>query len=131
MKTLLLLSLLLPFCIFGQTDTVRLVKAYNYHPMIANTQTGDIEYWKLCDSAGMLSKEECTIISFEMSYLGKKGTRNVKIHGHNIPDSICTEIGIYGMNQMIFFTNIKAISHHNYKVLHLTAMNLVPIKRED
>ena len=130
MKLLLILSFL-PFLSFSQTDTIRLVKSYNYHPMIANTQLGDIAYWKLCDSNGMQTKENCSILSFDMSYFGKNGFTEIHISGSTIPDSICTEIGVYGIDNMMFFNNIRAMSHENYKIMHLSSMNLMPVRREE
>lgn len=115
----------------AQTDTVKLVKRYNYHPVLANIQVGDIAYWKLCDSVGLYTREKCSILSFDMRYFGKNGITETKISGHTIPDSICTEIGVYGIGNMIFFTNIKAMTHDDYKILHLLPMNLTPVKRED
>lgn len=130
MKTLLILSFL-PLFSFGQTDTIHLVKSYNYHPIIANQQLGSIAYWKLCDSIGMHTREECSILSFDMSYFGKTGFTETHISGKNIPDSICTEIGVYGVNNMVFFTNIKAMLHDSFKIIQLTPMNLTPVFREE
>lgn len=130
-KQLFLLSLFITSFGHTQTDTVRLVKTYNYHPMIAQTQVGEIEYWKLCDSAGMQTREKCSILSFHMSYFGKTGFQETQVNGNVIPEEICTEIGVYGIGSMIFFTNIKAMSHETMKILHLSPMNLMPIKREN
>ena len=130
MKIALLLSLL-PFLSSAQADTIRLVKAYNYHPMIANVQLGEIPYWKLCDLRGLSTHEECSILSFDISYFGKNGWSETHITGRQIPDSICVEIGVYGLNNMVFFTNIRAMSHENYKVILLSPMNLTPIKSDD
>jgi hypothetical protein len=129
-KQILLLNLFFSFYLFGQTDTVRLVKSYNFHPMIAQTQFGSIEYWKLCDSAGMQTREDCSIISFRMSYFGKAGFTETQVNGKVIPDEICTEIGVYGIGSMIFFTNIKAMSHETLKIMHLSPMNLTPVSLE-
>ncbi len=131
MKIRLLLSLFFPFALAAQTDTVRLVKAFNYHPIIANTQLGSIPYWKLCDSAGIYTREACTVLSYSLSYFGKRGNTDIKIYGNTIPDSICTEIGVYGLNNWIIFTNIRAIVHDTYKVVYLTPMNLLPVKNEN
>ena len=115
----------------SQRDTIRLVKSYNYHPKISNIQMGEIDYWRLCDTNGIQTNEDCTVFSFQMSYLGKTGFTEQRIIGNQIPDSICLQIGVYGLNNMVFFTNIRAINHENNKILHLTPFNLIPIKRED
>ena len=130
MKILLILSFL-PLLSFGQTDTIRLVKSYNYHPIIANQQLGPIAYWKLCDSAGIHTRENCSILSFDMGYIGKSGFTETHIIGNNIPDSICTEIGAWGVNNMVFFTNIRAILDDSYKIIQLTPMNFTPVFREE
>ena len=130
MKTALLLSLF-PFLTYSQTDTIRLVKSYNYHPNIANVQLGEIAYWKLCDSAGMTTTENCSIISFDMSYFGKDGWTEKHVSGKQIPEEICTEIGVYGINNMMFFTNIKAMSHDNFRIIFLSPMNLMPVKSDE
>lgn len=130
MKTALLCSLF-PFLSFGQTDTISLVKSYNYHPIIANTQLGGIAYWKLCDSVGLHTKEACTVLSFDLSYFGKQGWTESHIVGNTIPDNICTEIGVYGLNNDVFFTNIKAMLHDTFRVIYLTPMNLVPLRTNE
>jgi len=129
-KLLLALSLL-PFLGFSQSDTIRLVKSYNYHPKISNIQIGEIDYWKLCDTSGIQTNENCTVFSFQMSYFGKNGFTEKRIIGNQIPDSICLQIGVYGLHNMIFFTNIQALNHENNKIIRLTPFNLTPIKRED
>ncbi len=130
MKIALLLSLF-PFLSFSQTDTIRLLKSYNFHISIANIQLGEIPYWKLCDSAGMTTSENCSILSYDISYFGKAGWTEKHVIGKQVPAEVCTEIGVFGINNMMFFTNIKAMSHDSYRVIFLSPMNLMPVKTDE
>jgi hypothetical protein len=128
---LLLLYSLLCFTSFSQSDTIHLNKVLNYYPSISGIQFGTIPYWKLCTSEGLQTKAKSHIMSFDLQYWGKQGLVEQHIIGSRIPDSVCTHIAIYGLNNMIFFTNIRSILPDSGKVLHLSPMNLMPIKEDE
>lgn len=130
MKLLLLFSFI-QFSTLAQSDTIRIHKVHNYYPSISGIQFGDIPYWKLCVSEGIQTKAESSIMSFDIQYWGKYGLAEQHIAGNRIPDSVCMQIAVYGLNNMIFFTNIRAIQPDSGKVLHLSPMNLMPIKEND
>jgi len=129
-KQLLLYSLL-SFSAFSQTDTIRIQKIQNFYPSIAGIQSGEIPFWKLCASEGLETKTKSHIISFDLQYFGKRGLIEQHIAGNHIPDSVCIQIGAYGLDNMIFFTNIRAILPDSGKLLHLSSMNLIPVKKDE
>jgi len=128
---LILLFSILTFSSFSQTDTIKIKKILNYFPSISGIQFGNIPFWKLCNSEGIKTEADSYIISFDFQYRGKYGIREQHIAGNRIPDSVCTHIATYGLNNMILFTNIKAIDPFTGKVLHLTSMNLTPINEDE
>ncbi len=130
MKLLVLFSAL-HFFSFSQTDTIRVNKTLNYYPSISGVQDGNIEYWKLCNAQGLQTKADCSIMSFDLQYWGSKGLTSQHFSGNQIPDSICTQIALYGLQNMIFFTNIKAIDPQTGRVLHLSPMNLIPVAKNE
>jgi hypothetical protein len=128
---LLLLFSLVHLSVIAQDDTIRIKKIHNYYPSISGIQFGDIPYWKLCASEGLQTQAKSHIMSFDLQYWGKRGLVQQHIAGNRIPDSICAQIGVYGLNNMIFFTNIRSILPDSGKVLHLSPMNLTPIKEDE
>ena len=130
MKLILLFSLLSLFS-YAQIDTIKVNKVLNYFPSISAIQFGKIAYWKLCNSHGIQTNAESNVMSFDLLYTGKYGVKELHIAGNRVPDSVCTQIATYGLNNMIFFTNIKAIHPKTGKVLHISPMNLIPIKEDE
>lgn len=130
MKLLFLFNLL-NFAFFAQQDTIKLVKMQNYYPSISGVQFGNIPSWKLCNPEGLQTKTKSSIMSFDLQYWGKNGLTEQHIAGNRIPDSVCTQIAVYGLNNMIFFTNIRSILPNSGAVIHLSPMNLIPIRDDD
>jgi hypothetical protein len=128
---LLFLFSLIQITSIAQSDTIRIKKIQNYYPSISGFQFGNIPSWKLCSSQGIKTKAESNIMSFDLQYWGKKGLTEQHFTGNRIPDSVCAQIAIYGLNNMIFFTNIRSILPNSGKVLHLSPMNLMPIKEDE
>lgn len=130
MRVLLLFSLL-SVSSFSQTDTVQVVRYKNYFPWLGGVQNGEIPYALLCDTSGITIREKGRILSFHIQYVGRDAEMDVAITGNTIPDSICIDIGRFGLGNMIFLTQIMAVIENGTEVVQLNSMNLIPIKREE
>ncbi len=108
-----LLSIIL-FFIFSnshaQVEHVAVRKNLSIFPKLADKQYGNITYYEICDSLGLVTLDSLQITSFKLQYISEKGETLTMVLGNNIPDSICVTLGMFGINTPIFITDILAES---------------------
>ncbi|MBI1837025.1 MAG: hypothetical protein HYR91_07140 [Flavobacteriia bacterium] len=130
MKALWIHNLFFSFILNGQVDHVTLNKKVSVFPNISGVYYGEIPYYMLCDSAGIVTGNDLKIIKFSLQYSDGKNNTTNSFYGNNIPDSICFKIAMCSINQMIFFTDILAVNQEG-KLINLVSFNLIPIKNDD
>jgi hypothetical protein len=127
----LLFSFFISSLAIGQTDIIFVKKRKNIFPILAGIQTGEIPYYLLCDSAGIWVRRGLEVTSFEVSYWKGRGMTTVQVQGNTLPDSICTQIGIYSLGNAVFLNEICAFDNLEKMYVSAHSMSLTPIKKED
>lgn len=131
MKKWCWLSFLLPFTCLAQVDTIVVRQTKNYFPHIASYQQGEIPCFLLCDSSGIQTYNESKVLSFDIAYWNGHEMEQISVDGKQIPDSVCAQVGLYSLGQMLFITKIKTQLQADQEIVYLHAMNLIPILKED
>ena len=77
-------------------------------------------------------EEKGEVVSFKISYWSGMELEILNVEGKNIPDSICAQIGLYNIDQMVFITDIQARIKNGSETVYLNSLNLIPVlKNED
>lgn len=95
----------------------------NVMPHIGGHYAGDIALSKLCDK-GIEINETVEIQSFKLYYSTLKGDKTIQVKSNLFPDEVCKEIKDFGLDQMVFITDIIGTDEegikHQYTSLNLT-----------
>lgn len=97
----------------------------NYIPKIAGVYNGEIRIQELCAN-GIEVNSDVKITSFTLNYSTNKGDKALNISGSKVPSGICNEMYSYGIDQMIFITDIVG-QDPNGKYLRFVPMNLTAV----
>lgn len=113
-------------------NTVKIKKEIteaDFLPRISGVIDGEINYLDFC-TGQIENNVGDRVITYNLQYpYGGMETIH-RITGNKIPDSVCVQIASYGLNQEIFFTNIKAMTS-NGSIVHLDNLRLTPIKEDE
>lgn len=95
----------------------------NYMPHVAGHYAGDIALSKLCGK-GIEINESVEIQSFKLYYSTLKGDKTILVKSNQFPEEVCKEIKAFGLDQMVFITDIIGTDElgvkHQYTSLNLT-----------
>lgn len=95
----------------------------NIMPHIGGHYAGDIALSKLCEK-GLEINETVEIQSFKLYYSTLKGDKTIQVKSNYFPDEVCQEIKAFGLDQMVFITDIIGKDElgvkHQYTSLNLT-----------
>jgi len=97
----------------------------NNFPRISGVYNGEISQSKLC-GAGIEINSSVHVVNFSIHYSTSRGDKIQHIEGNKLPASICKEMQQYGIDQMIFITDITG-TDKNGKLMNFTSMNLVAV----
>ena len=99
-------------------------KKLNQLPNINGVFYGDIEFNQFCGSEGIKVNSEVEITEFKIQYTSLKGDKTELIKGAKVPSSVCEEIRAYGVDQMLFITQISGVDDlgkkHSYLPMNVT-----------
>lgn len=97
----------------------------SYIPKINGVYSGEIAIQQLCGS-GIEVNSEVEVTSFTLNYSSNRGDKAVKVNGNTVPSTICNEMYSYGIDQMIFITDIIG-EDISGKILRFVPMNLTAV----
>lgn len=127
MKVGLILSVLWYGVCFSQVEHVQVIKKESMYPNIKGYYEGEIPFNLLCDESGIVCNKELEVVEFTLQYGNGDQDKMITIKGKVIPPSICNEISLLSMDNMIFITNIFAVDQKK-QIYPITSFNLIPIK---
>lgn len=106
-----------------ETPKVIEKKSLNIIPHINGYYAGDVPLSQLCGK-GIEINETIEVKSYLLYYSTLKGDKTIRINGEAFPASICEDIRAFGIDQMIFITEIigedEAGIKHQFTSLNLT-----------
>lgn len=97
----------------------------NYMPRISGVYNGEIALSKMC-GAGIDINSSVHVLNFTIHYSTNRGDRALVVEGNKLPISVCKEMQQYGIDQMIFITDIVG-TDKNGRLLSFTSMNLTAL----
>ena len=97
----------------------------NNFPQINGVYKGEITQSKLC-GAGIVINSSVVVLNFTIQYSTNRGDKTLLVEGNKLPPSVCEEMKQYGIDQMIFITEIIGTDKIG-KVLNFTSMNLMAL----
>lgn len=97
----------------------------NYMPRINGVYNGEIAQSKMC-GAGIDVNPSVHVLNFTIHYSTNRGDKALVVEGNKLPMSVCNEMQQYGIDQMIFITDIVG-TDKNGRLLSFTSMNLTAV----
>ena len=105
-------------------------KEIDFLPNIEGVYNGEIDVVLMCSENGIENNLGYRVFSFKIQYLKNGIGVQERIRGGQIPDSICSQLSTFNINQQVFFTEIKALNNKG-QLLTLDNLSLTPVIKED